>query len=216
LEINFIMIKKRMKLVIKAKTMIAGIFLAGFVLAGFVLAGCSSTGYQAGRDAFDRGDYPAAVKEFKALAEQNDPKGQYALAIMYDMGEGIPQSAEKAMEYYRASAEQGYADAQNNLGVMYDQGEGVATDYNEAMKWYLLAAENGNEDAPNNIGVMHMIGLGVPRNFSMAHKWFTIAGSGDIEARSNKKFVETRLTPEQIAESKRFAEEWNNNVLKAK
>ena len=55
---------------------------------------------------------------------------------------------------------------------------------------------------------MHMICLGVPRNFAKAHKWFTLAGAEDIEALSNKKFVEKRLTPEQVSKSKRFASEW--------
>lgn len=164
--------------------------------------------YQEGRDAFDRGDYQTAVKEFKILVEQNDAGGQYALGIMYDLGEGVPQNSKEAVKYYRLAADQGHADAQNNLGVMYDQGEGVATDYKEAMKWYLLAAENGNSDAPNNIGVMHMIGLGVPRDFEKAHLWFTIAGEGDKEAVSNKEFVEKKLTPETITESERLAREW--------
>ncbi len=191
-------------------------YIVAVFVAVWVFSGCANTGYQAGREAFDRGDYATAVKEFNALADQNDPQGQYALAIMYDIGEGIPQNHEEARKYYTLAAEQGYADAQNNLGVMYDQGEGVARDYKEAMKWYLLAAENGNKDAPNNIGVLHMIGLGVPRDFEKAHKWFTIAGPGDAEARSNKKFIETRLTPGQIAESERLANEWNQTKLKNK
>ncbi len=185
---------------------------AGLLLATFVFSGCANTGYQAGRDAFDRGDYAVAVQEFESLAKQNDARGQYALAIMYDLGEGVKQSSEEAVKYYRLAAEQGHADAQNNLGVMYDQGEGVTTNYKEAMKWYLLAAKQGNKDAPNNIGVMHMIGLGVSRDFFEAHKWFTIAGSSDAEAISNKKFVETRLTPEQISESKKLAHEWQQAV----
>ena len=191
-------------------------YLFGIVFIIYILVGCASTHYQTGRDAFDRGDYNTAVKEFRSLAEQDDPRGQYALAIMYDMGEGVPQSSEEALKYYRLAAEQGYADAQNNLGVMYDQGEGVSVSYEEAMKWYLLAAEQGNKDAPNNIGVMHMIGLGVPRDFAKAHKWFTIAGAKDFEAKSNKKFTEKRLAPEQIAESERLASEWHKKVGKNK
>ena len=170
--------------------------------------------YQEGRDAFDRGDYSAAVKEFKILAKNNDPQGQYALAVMYDIGEGVSQNSKEAVKYYRLAAEQGFADAQNNLGVAYDQGEGVDTDYKEAMKWYLLAAERGNRDAPNNIGVLHMIGFGVPRNFAKAHTWFTIAGAGDSEALGNKNFVAKKLTPEQLSESKRRAEEWRQIWLK--
>ena len=170
--------------------------------------------YQDGRDAFDRGDYSTALKEFEILAKQNDPRGQYALAVMYDIGEGVLQSSKEAVKYYRLAAEQGFANAQNNLGVAYDQGEGVGTDYKEAMKWYLLAAERGNKDAPNNIGVLYMIGFGVPRSFAKAYTWFAIAGAGDSEAISNKNFVKKRLTPEQLVESQRRADEWQLIWLK--
>ena len=180
-----------------------------FIVFLFVMfASCSGSRYQKAQDAFHRGDYDEAVKGFKLLAEEGDPRGQYGLAIMHDLGEGVPQSSKKAMDYYRAAAKQGFADAQNNLGVMYDQGEGIDNNYKEALKWYKLAAENGNKDAPNNIGVLYMTGQGTSRDFAMAHKWFTVAGSRDVEAKSNKKFVEKRLTPKQIEESKKFAEEW--------
>jgi len=170
--------------------------------------------YQEGRDAFDRGDYSTALKEFEILARQNEPRGQYALAVMYDIGEGVSQNSKEAVKYYRLAAEQGFANAQNNLGVAYDQGEGVDTDYKEAMKWYLLAAERGNRDAPNNIGVLHMIGFGVPRSFAKAYTWLTIAGASDSEAISNKNFVKKRLTPEQLVESQRRADEWRQIWLK--
>ena len=170
--------------------------------------------YQDGRDAFDRGDYSTALKEFEILAKQNDPRGQYALAVMYDIGEGVLQSSKEAVKYYRLAAAQNFANAQNNLGVAYDRGEGVGTDYKEAMKWYLLAAERGNKDAPNNIGVLHMIGFGVPRSFAKAYTWFAIAGAGDSEAISNKNFVKKRLTPEQLVESERRANEWQRIWLK--
>ena len=170
--------------------------------------------YQDGRDAFDRGDYSTALKEFEILVKQNDPRGQYALAVMYDIGEGVLQSSKEAVKYYRLAAAQDFANAQNNLGVAYDRGEGVGTDYKEAMKWYLLAAERGNKDAPNNIGVLHMIGFGVPRSFAKAYTWFAIAGAGDSEAISNKNFVKKRLTPEQLVESQRRADEWQLIWLK--
>ena len=170
--------------------------------------------YQDGRDAFDRGDYSTALKEFEILVRQNDPRGQYALAVMYDIGEGVLQSSKEAVKYYRLAAAQNFANAQNNLGVAYDRGEGVGTDYKEAMKWYLLAAERGNKDAPNNIGVLYMIGFGVPRSFAKAYTWFAIAGAGDSEAISNKNFVKKRLTPEQLVESQRRADEWQLIWLK--
>jgi uncharacterized protein len=193
--------------------MMKNIFV-GFVFLILLSPITAMADYQDGRDAFDRGDYSTAVKEFKMLAQKNDPRGQYALAVLYDLGEGVSQSSKEAVKLYRLAAEQGFADAQNNLGVAYDQGEGVGTDYKVAMKWYLLAAERGNRDAPNNIGVLHMIGFGVPRSFLKAHTWFTIAGAGDSEAIRNKNFLEKKLTSEQLAESKRRAEEWQQIWLK--
>ena len=48
--------------------------------------------YQKGLDAFERGDTPTALKEFRTLAESKDARGQFGLAIMPDLGEGVPQN----------------------------------------------------------------------------------------------------------------------------
>jgi len=168
----------------------------------------AGAGYQEAMDAFDRGDTLTAVKEFQTLADSNDARGQYGMAIMYDLGEGVPQSSEQAAKWYRLAAEQGYADAQNNLGVMYENGEGVPRNYGEAMQWYRKAAELGNKDAPNNIGVMYMAGSGVPRNFVKACMWFSIAGKGDPDAASNKSYLLKRMTPDEIVQSESLAQEW--------
>ncbi len=165
-------------------------------------------GYQEAADAFDRGDALTALKEFQALADSNDARGQYGLGIMHDLGEGVPQSSEQAAKWYRLSAEQDYADAQNNLGVMYENGEGVPRNYDTAMKWYRKAAELGNKDAPNNIGVMYMAGSGVRRDFVKARMWFSIAGKGDPDAASNKNFLLKRMTSDEIAQAESMAQEW--------
>ena len=165
-------------------------------------------GYQEAIDAFEKGDGATALKEFQALADKNDPRGQYGLGILHDLGEGVPQSSEEAMKWYRLSAEQGYADAQNNLGVMYEDGEGVPRNYEEAMKWYRKAAESGNKDAPNNIGIMYMSGVGAIKNSVKAYMWFSIAGKGDPAAISNKKFLLKRLTPEEVKRAESMAQEW--------
>ena len=184
------------------------------IILSFLFSSSVFADWDAGWDAYIAGDYETAFREIKPYAEQGNTQAQHMLGVMYDLELGVTQDYQKAVKWYRLAAEQGYADAQNNLGVMYDQGEGVSVNYKQAMKWYLLAAKQGNQDAPNNIGVMHMIGLGVPRDFFKAHKWFSIAGTKDYEARSNKKFTEKRLTPEQIAESERLAREWHEKMDK--
>lgn len=168
----------------------------------------SLAGYQEATDAFDRGDVLTALKEFQALADDNDARGQYGLGIMHDLGDGVPQSSEQAAKWYQLSAEQGYADAQNNLGVMYENGEGVPVNYDEAMKWYRKAAELGNKDAPNNIGAMYMSGVGVPRDFVKAYMWFNIAGKADPAAVRNKNFLLKRMTQDELVQADILAQEW--------
>jgi uncharacterized protein len=168
----------------------------------------SFAGYKEGTDAFDRGDTVTALREFRALAENNDKNGQYALGVMHDMGQGVPENSEKAAKWYRLAAEQGHADAQNNFAVMLENGEGVARNYDEAMRWYLNAAESDNRDAPNNIGVMYMTGVGVRRDFVKACMWFSIAGKGEPAALSNKIFLHKKMTLEEIAQAESLAKEW--------
>ena len=178
------------------------------VMLIWAMPSLTEAGYQEATDAFDKGDSLTALKEFQALADDNDARGQYGLGIMYDLGEGVPQSAEQAAKWYQLSAEQGHADAQNNLGVMYEEGEGVPRNYDEAMKWYRRAAESGNKDAPNNIGVIYMSGVGAIKDSVKAYMWFSIAGKGDPAAISNKKFLLKRLTPDELARAKNMAQEW--------
>ena len=50
-----------------------------------------SADFQKGSDAYDRGDYATALKEWTPLAEQGDVPAQTALGWIYRDGEGVPQ-----------------------------------------------------------------------------------------------------------------------------
>ncbi len=103
--------------------------------------------FKAGKEAYDRGDYATASKEFRVLAEQGDAPAQTILGVMYATGRGVPQDDAEAVRWYRRAAAQGDADAQFNLGVMYVDGQGVPQDYVQAHMWVNLAAAQGMEDA---------------------------------------------------------------------
>jgi len=91
--------------------------------------------YQEGYDAYNRGDYDTALKEWRPLAEQGFALSQFNLGVMYHQGHGVPKDYAEAMKWYRLAADQGHTNAQTNLGVMYHQGHGVPQDYTEAVKW---------------------------------------------------------------------------------
>ena len=100
--------------------------------------------FQAGLDAYKKGDYVAAAKEWQPLAEQGDPVAQYNLALLYLDGHGVPESLAEAVNWFRRAAEQDYTLAQHNLGAMYASGQGVKRDYIQAYKWLNICAAKGN------------------------------------------------------------------------
>lgn len=114
-----------------------------------------------------------------------------------------------AVEMLRPLAEQGDADAQLNLGLMYKIGEGVPQDYAEAAKWYRKAADQGLNDAQNNLGVMYSSGLGVSQDYVQAHMWFSLAAvAGNRNSLGGRNQVAAKMTPAQIAEAQKLAQEW--------
>ncbi len=112
-----------------------------------VVAAPACTDYEAGKEAYDRGDDATALKEFRALGEQGNAGAQFILGAMYENGEGVPQDDKEAVRWYRLAAAQGHARGQYNLGLMYAEGQGVPQDDVQAHMWLNLAAAQGHEDA---------------------------------------------------------------------
>ncbi|NNK96376.1 MAG: sel1 repeat family protein [Desulfobacterales bacterium] len=51
-------------------------------------------------------------------AQQGYSDAQYNLGLIYENGEGVPQSDKKAAQWYRKAAEQGYPAAKNKLEIL--------------------------------------------------------------------------------------------------
>ncbi len=165
--------------------------------------------FEAGAEAYVRGDYATALKEWRPLAEQGSASSQYALGLMYQGGFGVSQDYAQAVRWYRLAADQGHAKAQAKLGVRYDYGEGVPQDDQEAIRWYRRAAEQGDTSAQFNLGVSYAQGRGVPRDYVQAHMWENLAAAqGDEPARKLRDKLAKKMTPAQLAEAQRLAREW--------
>ena len=106
-----------------------------------------SVHFQAGMDAYERGDYHTAMKGWRPLANQGYPLAQATLGLMYTEGEGVAQDYQEAVRWYRLAAEQGHASGQFSLGAMYTAGQGVPKDYVLAHMWINLAAPKGVKGA---------------------------------------------------------------------
>ena len=121
----------------------------------------AQAGLPEGVAAYEAGNLPLAVKEFRTAAETNDADCQYNLALMYEQGIGVAKDEKEARVWYRKAAEQGNFSAQFNLGVLYENGRGGDVDFALANQWYRKAAEQGDALAIGNLGMLYIRGDGV-------------------------------------------------------
>ena len=87
------------------------------VLIFSILLGVSSfsADFEKGIDAYNKGDFATALKEWKPLAEQGDAKAQYQLSFLYYHGDGVPPDYDKAIFWLNKSSQQKYYPAQELL-----------------------------------------------------------------------------------------------------
>ena len=89
---------------------------------------------------FAHGDFIAAAKLLRPMAERGNCRAEAMLGFMFETGQGVPQAYDAASYWYRRGAEHGDPRAQYLLGLAYDKGHGVPRDEIAAYKWLNLAA----------------------------------------------------------------------------
>lgn len=139
------------------------------------------------------------------------PSSNHSLpaGTMFLLEHRVPSESTKAFESSRDAALKGEAEAQFRVGRMYHGGVGVAQNYAQAAEWYGKAAEQGHSRAQNNLGVLYAQGQGVPQDYATAYVWFSLASAAaQEETKAALQLLESMMTPAQIAEGKRRAEEW--------
>ena len=91
---------------------------------------------------------------------------------------------------------------------MYYTGQGVPQDFKEAVGWYTKAAEQGYLLAQGNLAMLYADEDSMKDRIK-AHMWLSIAGAnGNTSAKNKAWIMEVMMSPEQIAEANRLAEEW--------
>jgi len=178
------------------------------VLVSLLVSPANAQSYVNAFNAYLRGDYALAQREFRPLAERGNVLAQYKLGLMYNKGEGVDQDFAEAVGWFHRAASQGYAPAQRSLGVKYEKGQGVKRNYGEAVRWYRHGADQGDAAAQYRLGRMYALGRGVRRDFTAAVAWFNLAADQKVEdAAAARDAVAARLTPQQLAEAERKTRE---------
>jgi len=179
------------------------------VLSIVCLATPAWSDYKAGEDAYHRGDYKTAVREWSPLAKLGIAAAQFHLGQLYANGQGVPQDYVQARQWYEKAAIQGDASAQLNLGVLYENGSGVPKDYQLALFWFRRSANRGNAMTLTKLGRMYEHGNGVPKDVVQAQKWYILgAAGGDKLGAELRDALAKRMTPAQIFQAQERAREW--------
>lgn len=124
---------------------------AGFALLAICLpsamAGTPEEDFRTGLSAFNRGDFAAAMRLWRPLADKNEARSQAGIGFMYHRGLGVKTDDVQAAFWLRKAAEQGQAEGQMMLGNLYFFGLGVQQSYPAAYAWCELAQDSGQAEA---------------------------------------------------------------------
>ena len=135
------------------------------VVAGGGVALAQDT--QRGIEAWRTGDYDAAVRLWRPLADRGDADAQYNLGHAYKLGRGVPQNLNLAEQWYERAARQGHEDAAANLGlILFQNGR-----RQQAMPYIQRAADRGDPRAQYVLGTAlfngDLVGTDLPRAYAL-------------------------------------------------
>jgi cell division septation protein DedD len=130
---------------------------------------------RAGIEAWQAGNYPLAIGNWRPLADRGDADAQYNIAQAYFLGRGVPQNANLAEQWYARAARQGHEQAQANYGLLLFQNGRRR----EAMPWIEQAANRGDPRAQYVLGTAlyngDLVGQDLPRAYALMSR---AAGTG--------------------------------------
>lgn len=159
------------------------------VLLGSVLAGPAAADFDSGWLAFQKGEFAAAIAEWKPLADGGHPLALYNLGVIYDSGLGVGRDVEAARRYWTLAAESGLAEAQYNLALLLVElaDDGVEVEgYDLARQWLQRSADGGFVRSQYTLGKMYAEGIGVEPDAARGLALILRAGeAGLVQAQYN-------------------------------
>ena len=125
----------------------------------------------------NRGEFKAAIAQFRPLVVEGYAPAQYQMALVYQNGYSVPKDGMKAVELFQLAAGQNYPDAQFELALLYSEGKFVKQDIKKAFELTHKAAKKGLASAQFNLAVMYSDGTGVKQDDFKASRWYKNAAN---------------------------------------
>jgi len=152
------------------------------IAASMLAAAPAHADVKDGVDAWQAGNYAAAVAQWRPLALAGDADAQFNLGQAYKLGRGVPADLVQAEAWYRRAAKQGHLQAEDNLGLVLF----TANRRQEAMPFIINSAARGEPRAQYVLGTAHFNGDLAAQDWPRAYaltKRASDAGLGIASAR---------------------------------
>jgi cell division septation protein DedD len=155
---------------VKGLAVVAGI-------AGTASPAVAQHDVKSGIDAWQRGDYAAAVAIWRPLAQKGNADAEFDLGQAYRLGRGVQVDLAQAQLWLEQAAEAGHLDAQTTLGLLlFDSGNRTG-----AMRWLKRAAQRGEPRAMLVYGTALFNGDGVPKDPLTAYAYVSRAAAQGLQ-----------------------------------
>ncbi len=154
--------------------MMRSLFLA--LLASSLLTSPALADVKSGVDAWSRGDYASAIKEWRTLAVNGDADAQFNMGQAYKLGRGVQADLKQAEDWYRRAALQGHPQAEDNYGlVMFQNGN-----REQALPWIEKSANRGDPRAQYILGTALFNGDMMAKDWVRAYALMTRASASGL------------------------------------
>ena len=149
---------------------------------------------KAGVDAWSRGDYRAAVEQWRGPAIAGDPDAQFDIGQAYKLGRGVPTDLAQAETWYARAAAHGHALASDAYGLtLFTEGKRA-----EAVPWLETSAARDERRAELILGTMVFNGDGVTRDAVRGYALISRSSQqGLAQASTTLAQMDGDLTPAQ-------------------
>ena len=131
---------------------------------------------KAGVDAWTRGDYDAAVKEWREPALKGDPDAQFNMGQAYKTGRGVKTDLNVALDWYKKASAQGHLKAMDSYGhLLHYQGR-VA----EALPILQTSSDRGDPRAQYLLATELFNGTNISKDWVRAYALMSLASSAGM------------------------------------
>lgn len=159
--------------------MATGSQLSKIVLAALALSTAAVPALadvKAGVDAWSRGEYEAAVKQWRDPALKGDADAQFNMGQAYKMGRGVKADLVVALDWYRKAAAQGHLQAADSYGHLLHYQNKVP----ESLPYLQASADRGDPRAQYLLATELFNGVHIEKDWVRAYALMTRASSAGM------------------------------------